>query len=118
MQQTLNGPCSHCPFRRGGHGVGLPIERFEEIVEHHTVFPCHKTVDYDAEDQKTNGIDTQACAGFLGYMTREGKTNALMQIGTVLRIFDSKRLDALASCPDIITTLDEGTLQHRYGGIT
>lgn len=116
MKDNLESPCKNCPFRKGGEGVGLLRERFEEIIGHHTVFPCHKTVDYDDDDGKGKlNPGSQACAGFLGFMMKTKGPNQLMQVGFRFGILDEKKAERLASHPDIIDTIEEGTLQHRYG---
>lgn len=50
----LKRPCDNCPFRKEG-GIRLHPGRAREIARGQIdnpgmTFPCHKTVDYEAED--------------------------------------------------------------------
>lgn len=61
-------PCSNCPFRSDGAGIGLQPGRIEGIFEHlvaddHHTFVCHKTLD---------GV-RQTCAGAVGLMAKAGR---------------------------------------------
>lgn len=52
MRQTLSAPCAQCPFRSDRPGF-LSRTRVREIVEsvyRQESFPCHKTIDYGADD--------------------------------------------------------------------
>lgn len=115
MRDELQSPCKNCPFRKGGEGVGLPRERFEQITEHHTVFPCHKTVKHNDDGKGVHTENTQACAGFMGFMMKTKGPNQLMRVGFGLGVLNIDKANKLADHPDIIDTIEEGTLETRYG---
>jgi hypothetical protein len=90
----LKRPCASCPFRKGqGECFKLDADRLEGIFGA-TSFQCHKTVDYDNEDDpiKRQGTKPQQCAGLMSLLHRAGKPNQIMQVGERLGYFDGSKL--------------------------
>jgi hypothetical protein len=84
----LTKPCDSCPFRKVD-GIRLTPERAREIAGLFTdsqggTFPCHKTVDYDIEDDTDDARQMRApeqlCAGGLIFAEKQGSVNQLMRI--------------------------------------
>jgi hypothetical protein len=95
MMFRLKRPCANCPFRRTqGKLFGLGRERVEEIVEA-IAFQCHKTVDYEVEDDEPPkpGDKPQQCAGLMAVLHREGRPNQIMQIAIRLGHLNPVELD-------------------------
>ena len=100
------GPCDNCPFRSDVPAYIHP-ERGEEIwdsLERGTMFPCHKTVDYDSGDgDGRTTADSKFCAGALILMEKEwagdgrygAMENQMVRILTRLRNPPMLDLDAL-----------------------
>lgn len=90
----LKRPCNNCPFKKGQGGLfGLPPERLEGIRTA-PAFQCHKTVDYDVEDDEHpgQGDRPQQCAGLMGVLTREQTPNQIMQVAERLGYFNPSML--------------------------
>ena len=75
MKYTMTTPCDSCPFREGTI-MKLTEDRIIEIESlfgpsnggQGGQFPCHKTVDYDhEEDEPRNESHDVHCAGALIY---------------------------------------------------
>lgn len=99
---VITNPCSDCPFRADGQGViCLGQDRATEIADSLTkgngsVFPCHKTLDYEEEEDKRQDWATRTipCAGACVTTHKElGEFNGMMQVGQRLRIFDLTQLN-------------------------
>lgn len=91
----LQRPCVNCPFRKGqGELFQLREQRLLDIVAA-TSFQCHKTVDYDTDDDCTGrpGDRPQQCAGLMAVLHREGRPNQIMQVAERLGALDPERLD-------------------------
>lgn len=90
----LTRPCNNCPFRKGqGKLFGMHRFRLREIFGA-VAFQCHKTVDYDAEDEADrHGDKPQQCAGLMSLLHRAGRSNTIMQVGERLGSFNPSRLD-------------------------
>lgn len=91
----LKAPCVNCPFRIGqGELFGLAPDRITEIVRA-PAFQCHKTVDYDVEDDEAPGAGNkpQQCAGLMAVLHREGRPNQIMRIAERLGALDPDQLD-------------------------
>lgn len=94
-QFKLTRPCANCPFRKGqGQLFQLGRPRVEAIFEA-TAFQCHKTIDYEHEDdpRKRQGEHPQQCAGLMSLLHREGQPNQIMQVGQRMGFFDPAKLD-------------------------
>ena len=63
MKFDLKKPCKSCPFVVA-HDFHLTPERIAEIADAFA-FPCHKTVDYDDDDERINRASEQHCFGHL-----------------------------------------------------
>ena len=87
MKFDLKRPCANCPFRKGqGSRFNLPPQRLDEIYTAPS-FPCHKTVDYDRDDDDGDeyvepfvGGDAQACAGLAAVQMREEQPGQMLRI--------------------------------------
>jgi len=116
MKDNLNSPCKNCPFSKGEGAVILARERLEEIINHDTVFSCHKTVEYGDDECGGDGRVTprsSACAGFLGFMMKSKGPNQLMQIGFRFGILSEDKAILLADHPDIIDSIEENAEENR-----
>ena len=98
---AIVNPCGFCPFRNDQEPFGLGHDRATEIAEslilgNGSVFPCHKTLDYDQEDHKQQDWlkRTIPCAGacVTTYKTL-GDFNGVMQIGQRLGVFNLDELN-------------------------
>lgn len=103
MKFTLKRPCNDCPFRREG-GVRLYRARIREIVAGVTgnpgsSFPCHKTVQYDVEEDDEQGEldaatrDASHCAGALIFAHKQEAYPQLIRIMGRLGMYDPERLE-------------------------
>lgn len=97
----LKKPCSNCPFRTDIDPY-LRTARAREIVESLAsgIFPCHKTVDYEALDDLDEddvGSRDQSgekfCAGALIMMHKQGHVGQMARIGARLGGYDPDQLD-------------------------
>ena len=89
----LTRPCLNCPFRRGqGELFRLGLARLGEIFTA-PAFQCHKTVDYDAEDEERAGDRPQQCAGLMAILHREDEPNQIMQVAERMDALDPSKLD-------------------------
>lgn len=61
MKYGMKKPCDSCPFVIG-HEFYLHPERVEEIRDNRGEFPCHQTVDYDAEHEWEDDEDYDGVA--------------------------------------------------------
>lgn len=95
----LKRPCVNCPFRRGlGSTFQLNPDRLDEIKTA-TAFQCHRTVDYDADDEDRDGRAgdrPQQCAGLMAVLAREERPNQIMQVAMLLGALDVSTLDPRA----------------------
>lgn len=70
---SLKTPCSGCPFRGDGKGVGgLRAARIEEICWANS-FDCHKTVRYSSEEGDADPPKTKVCGGWLAMLWRHDR---------------------------------------------
>ena len=91
----LKRPCNNCPFRVGnGEKFQLRQDRLFEIGRGEG-FQCHKTVDYDVEDDEepSRGSMPQECAGFMALRHRHEDPTQLMRIAERLGLLDCSQLD-------------------------
>lgn len=119
---ALKKPCVDCPFRKTG-GIRLNRERAREIAGYFidrsqaSTFPCHRTVDYDAEadaedDESADGpatraslrMDWQMCAGGMIFADKVGTFSTMMQLGIRLGLM---KIDDLEDRDGIVDSLDE-----------
>lgn len=96
----LKSPCVNCPFRKGcGSRFRLNRHRLAGIIGAQA-FQCHKTVDYDGEDEDEDGFvipeagdSPQQCAGLMAILHRDGVPNQIMQMAERLKFLDPTKLD-------------------------
>jgi hypothetical protein len=85
-------PCDDCPFLVVG-GVRLTKERIGEIaqtllVEPGASFPCHKTVNHDRRNRRTES----ACAGSLLFQIHLNASTQWFQLASRIGGLDPARL--------------------------
>ncbi len=99
----MKTPCAECPFRNDRKPYITP-ERYEELRDSDGEFHCHKTVDYDDdEDHEGENIVTKQskiCAGFLIINEHSEKPNQMMRICERIGIYDRRDLDMDSSVYD------------------
>lgn len=100
-------PCKECPFRREG-GVRLYAARIDEIVSVVApidgcggTFPCHKTVDHDDCDERSE----LQCAGAIIFAYKQGTSSQYIRICERLGGVD--RALAEGDWPEIFDDVDE-----------
>lgn len=107
MNYTMTIPCHTCPFRREG-GVRLTTSRVREIAgmmldSQGGEFPCHKSVDYDRDDDHDDGNNdgrrisdpTEVhCAGALIFAERQKTATQMMRIMERIGLYDAAKLMA------------------------
>lgn len=85
MRNDLARPCKECPFRTDlPNGGYLTRERVLEISASLLIgqsFPCHKTVDYDADNgQGCVTSQSQQCAGAEIFLAHQGQSTQWSRI--------------------------------------
>jgi hypothetical protein len=87
-------PCKNCPFlKSNGRNFGLGKERVEEIVNA-VSFQCHKTVDYDQDENGHAGNKPQQCAGLIAMLHNgKHKPNVITRAAIALTGFDPASID-------------------------
>ena len=93
MRFDLRTPCHDCPFRTDRPFLGLSKERKIEIAATDEMFICHKTA---LETAEVEGVDEQACAGFLIMQTLSLAPNLITRQAKILKIFDPLQFDTSA----------------------
>lgn len=100
MRFDLTNPCSDCPFLKQG-GIRVHPERVREIAggmldSQGVMFACHKTVDYDREDENVDplpgGKQERHCAGALIFAEKNGNATQTMRITERLGLYDRRKL--------------------------
>lgn len=110
----LKRPCVNCPFRKGqGELFQLHPKRLTEIFEG-GAFPCHKTVDYDEDEETGEEMHSmeqaQQCAGLMALLWREGRPSQIMRVG--MRI-DDLEPDDLDPDKEAYATFAEARAAHQ-----
>lgn len=100
-------PCDNCPFRRE-NGIRLHKHRVIEIVEqiapaNHqgSSFSCHKTVNYEERDPKSELL----CTGGLIFAYKQDASAQLTRIMERLGLVDQALVDD--AWPEIFDDLDQ-----------
>lgn len=93
-------PCNDCPFRKVG-GIRLRVARIRELADKGGAFACHKTVDHDDRNPRSE-LD---CAGAWIFMFKIGETNQMARIAERLGLVDPELHDG--EHPEIFDTLEE-----------
>lgn len=99
MKFEMTKPCKNCPFRtdslKGWLGKNRAKEIAFAIIQQQGTFPCHKTVDYDS-DEEGEGVangDSQHCAGAMIMLEHMEKPNQMMRIAERIGLYDMRKLD-------------------------
>lgn len=95
MKFNLTTPCKDCPFRKD-IAFSLRPERAEEISQallNDQSFVCHKTVDYENENEDKDRSKESFCAGALIILEREGRPNYLPRIAVAFGELNFNDLD-------------------------
>lgn len=122
MKMDLVRPCKNCPFRNDIEPY-IRAARVRELerglVGEQATFSCHKTVDYDRDDEDepadedrayTPSESDQQCAGAMILLMKIGAPNQLMRIYARFGGLDLDKLDMQAPVYD---TFDEMYRAHR-----
>lgn len=112
IEFKLTSPCKDCPFLERDRPFFSTGERAEEIayemLNQFLIFPCHKTCELTEADEgegpseytpKAKG--TQACAGALIAMNREGTFGRMHSWAIASGDFDPTKLDMDAEVPEL-----------------
>lgn len=113
----LTTPCADCPFRtdiRAYLRKGR-IDLLEEDLRDKT-FACHKTVNYDAEEEGRGEDDegatvvrshgsTSHCAGALILLEKIDRPSRMMLLGERLGIYDKDKLNMRAPVFDTFAAM-------------
>jgi hypothetical protein len=113
MEYKLTKPCEDCPFRKGTP-MSLHEERVLEITDmmlnsQGGVFPCHKTVDYDSDEDEQWRTGKQHCAGALIFAEKHKTATQMMRIAERLGMYDARKV--LENVDLVFDDVDE-MLQH------
>lgn len=94
MKYTMTKPCPECPFRNTAP-IRLRVGRIEELAICDRAFQCHKTVDYDGEEEAPVGNEDNAqhCAGALIFAEKNGLSHQMMRIVERLGMYDHTKLE-------------------------
>ena len=114
MNYDMKSPCAKCPFRRGTAMLLRPgrIRDIERMFSTHNggEFPCHETVDYNAETDHQAGAEAKHCAGALIYAEQQGVSTQMMRIVERLGMYDRTQLaDAAVVWADLDEWLEHGS---------
>ncbi len=118
MKFEMTTPCKHCPFRSDIPGYLHP-KRAESIAEAvvygNATFPCHKTLDYDAEDEDMDAEETEhtnMCAGALILIEKENPGgHQLLRIMERFGAYDFNKMNMDAPVFDSVSEMVE---HHDY----
>jgi hypothetical protein len=111
----LRTPCPDCPFRTDRRAYlrpGRAEQIGRDLAFYGEAFPCHKTLDYDREDedgQPEMTDKTAQCAGAMILLTKIGRTSQIMQVGARFGWFDARQLDLGAP---VFDTMEEFVLAN------
>lgn len=127
--EYMHRPCPECPFQRAGPGrnpVRLRRGRISEIAGNILSpfggeFPCHKTVDYDSDDDY--GDDDGACArdttgehhcaGALIFAEKHDHSTQLMRISERLGLYRPEELEGYDAVFDDVEEWLETAIDGR-----
>ena len=90
----MTKPCPECPFRNTAP-TRLRPGRIEELAQVDRAFQCHKTVDYDSEEDQRMGDEENAqhCAGALIFAEKHQMPHQMMRIVERLGMYDHTKLE-------------------------
>lgn len=113
---ALTSPCADCPFRTDIRPYLRKdrIDLLEEDLRDKT-FSCHKTVDYDAEEDDygeddhrlSSTVGTSHCAGALILLEKLRRPSRMMRIATHLGIYDRSKLNMSSPVFDTFEAMRE-----------
>ncbi|MGF9891497.1 hypothetical protein ABEX78_22840 [Priestia megaterium] len=112
----LKKPCNNCPFLKNSP-MKLEESRLPEIVEHlddNGFFPCHKTIDYEKQQNEETGEFTndykknQFCAGAITYLEKHNRPNGPLQVYQRIGLYDPE--DYLKHKDKVIDSLEERSI--------
>lgn len=105
-------PCSNCPFRKDGNGIGLSEGRLSGTLEgissgEHGTFHCHKTIDYGkynvldylADDTgEVREVDSELmtrkhCAGAMAVSIMSGRLPMIVRMGIMYGLIEQDHYD-------------------------
>lgn len=117
MKFTLTSPCDSCPFVVSVNFCLTPSRAREiaDVLRGGGTFSCHKTIDYDAEEEgRANDRKAVHCAGALLLTERDCGPNQMHRIAERLGIYDPSKLDREA---DVFKDFDQfiEANDERYG---
>lgn len=125
MKFDMTTPCVNCPFRKEG-GIRLHPSRAREIARaavdaQGMMFPCHKTVDYDAVDEDDGSYraqtEDQYCAGALAFANNVDSHNQIMRIAMRIGLWDPEAMrdadQCFASVAEMVAANSEGRPRGR-----
>lgn len=93
MKYTQTKPCNMCPFTKSTN-FKFTREKAIAIATQDGGFCCHKTATVDEEDGGYEPTEkSQACAGRLIMLEREGMPDQMMRIAERLGLYDRTKLD-------------------------
>lgn len=117
MKYDLTRPCPECPFSLADTAVRLTRDRAHEIVQailnQDASFPCHKTVDYDDDEDGNDGrtvATSQHCAGAMRFLEDRNRPNQMMRIAERLGFYDASKLEAFP-----VVSGPEDMVDRRHG---
>ena len=125
MKFTMTSPCADCPFRSDRAfplAPGRVDEILDSIMDMDQSFPCHKTVDYGAQDEDNPDaihVPTEGechCGGALIFLEKHGRANQMMRICERLGMYDHTKLEMDAPVYDSREEMVEGTSEKNFSG--
>ena len=101
MKQTLNKPCSECPFKvksvRGWLGP-YKVEELHRFVMNENHFGCHSTIHDDDQDPDT----VEHCVGSILYMNKNAKSCRDKELRKLQKRFESFDKSEILSLPEFL----------------
>jgi len=95
MKLDLIKPCSDCPFR-SDKPFYLSLSRVKEIlfaiIDQDATFSCHKTNNYENDDDAVETAKSQHCAGATIMLEHIEKPNQWMRIAERIGLYDRTKL--------------------------
>lgn len=105
-------PCSNCPFRKDGNGIGLSEGRLSGTLKgissgEHGTFHCHKTIDYGKYDVsgyladdtgEVKEVDSEVmkrkhCAGAMAVSIMRGRLPMIVRMGIMCGLIEQDHYD-------------------------
>ncbi len=117
MKYTRKSPCSNCPFRsdRPFHLRPGRVREIEHSLDRGE-FPCHKTVDYDQDEDTTTTTGNEQevhCAGALILLEKLERPSQMMRICERIGLYDRRKLDMNAPVYDDFEQMERGCSERQ-----